>query len=500
MNAIEQPRHLDPGRSRAILERVRELDVWVIGDIMLDEYLVGEATRVSPEAPVPVVTIRHADRRLGGAANVASQVATLGARTLLAGVIGADEAGDDILRLGDAAGIDTRAIRRVADRPTSRKLRVLAQQQQVVRLDWEDTGACPAGIGDAIVERLLAEGAPDVVVLSDYAKGLLAPALVGRITRAAAAAGVPVIVDPKRRDFPAYRGATVITPNLRELEMAAGSTFGPGDVASVAAAARSLAHAAGVEALVVKLGAHGMLVVPAQEPWTIVPAWRRAVFDATGAGDTVVALIAVCLAAGATLIEAAQMANAAASITVGRVGTVSVEPDEILGVLAATASAKLCDRDALATRVRRWRGEGKRIAFTNGCFDLLHAGHLSLLHEAAQHGDVLVVGINSDASVARLKGPARPLIPEGERAALLGALACVDAVTIFAEDTPLELLHVLQPDVLVKGRDYRADQVVGRELVESGGGQVVLVPLLPERSTTALIDRITTRHQREHPT
>ena len=493
MNANEQHRSLDQAGSSAILDRVRELEVWVIGDIILDEYLAGEASRVSPEAPVPDVRVRDAEHRLGGAANVASQVARLGARAVLAGIIGEDDAANDILGLCGKSGIDTRAMRRVAERPSSRKLRVLAQQQQLVRLDWEDTRACPVGVGHEIVGCLTAGAAPDVVILSDYAKGLLAPELVGHIVKVAAARGVRVIVDPKRSDFSAYRGASVITPNLHELQIATGSTFDPGDTAAIAAAARPLVQAAAAEALVVKLGAHGMVVVPANESHTVIPAWRRSVFDTTGAGDTVVALIAVSLAAGATLVEAAEIANAAASITVGSVGTVSVTPDEIINVLAAGQVKKVFDRDALTARVRRWRSEGKRVVFTNGCFDLLHAGHLSLLHEAAGCGDVLVVGINSDASVSRLKGPARPLIPDSERAAMLAALACVDAVTVFAEDTPLELLHAIRPDVLVKGRDYRADQVVGRELVESCGGQVVLVPLLPERSTTALIDRIANR-------
>jgi D-beta-D-heptose 7-phosphate kinase/D-beta-D-heptose 1-phosphate adenosyltransferase len=238
-----------------------------------------------------------------------------------------------------------------------------------------------------------------------------------------------------------------------------------------------------------------MLVVPARKPHYAIPAWRRSVvFDTTGAGDTVVALIALSLAAGATLPEAAQVANAAASITVSRIGTVSIETDEIFNVLTVGRAGKVLERNTLATRVRGWHNDNKRVVFTNGCFDLLHAGHLSLLHEAARHGDIMIVAINSDASVSRLKGAARPLIPEGERAEMLAALKCVDAVTIFAEDTPLELLRAIRPDVLVKGGDYGVEQVVGHELVESAGGQVVLVPLLPKQSTTALINRIANRN------
>ncbi|TAN08618.1 MAG: D-glycero-beta-D-manno-heptose 1-phosphate adenylyltransferase [Rhodanobacteraceae bacterium] len=491
---VSPPRgSLDPDRLDAILDRVRALTVWVVGDIILDEYLVGETTRVSPEAPVPVVRIQNTDLRLGGAANVAAQLAVLGVHTELAGVIGQDPAGQDILRLCAAAQIDTRATLPRAGRPTSRKLRVLARQQQLVRLDWEDTAACPPDTGRDILQRLDTGPAPDVVILSDYAKGLLTPEIISDIMCGALAGGIPVVVDPKCNDYSTYRGARVITPNLRELQLATGRTLAAEDAAAVAAAAQALMAAAGAQALVVKLGAQGMLVVPADGPPRAIPAWRRAVFDATGAGDTVVALVAASLAAGATLFEAAQIANAAASITVGSVGTISVDADSITGVLMAGHARKVFDRARLVTQVHRWRLEGKRIVFTNGCFDLLHAGHLALLHAAARHGDILIIGLNSDESVRRLKGPARPLIPEGERAAMLAALACVDAVTIFAEDTPREVLQAIRPDVLVKGADYRVDQVVGHELVAAAGGKVVLVPLVPDKSTTALIDQIASR-------
>lgn len=493
-------RTMESARLDAILGQMSKLAAWVIGDILLDEYIVGDAGRVSPEAPVPVVRVQHTDRRLGGAANVARQVATLGAHAVLAGVVGVDAAATDIRTLCAAAGIDTNGVLALAARPSSRKVRVLARQQQLVRLDWEDTTACPVEACHALIERLNVCPAPDVVILSDYAKGVLTPELIGNILRAAVHAGARVIVDPKRSDFSVYRGASVITPNLHELEIATGSTFAPDDMQSIATAARSLAQAAGVQALVVKLGSQGMLVVPTDARWCVVPAWRRTVFDATGAGDTAVAVLAASLAAGATLLEAAQIANAAAGITVRSVGTVSVAPDQIREVLCARNANKVFARAGLVAQVRHWRDEGKRIVFTNGCFDLLHAGHLALLHEAAQHGDVLIVGLNSDASVRRLKGPTRPLISEHERAAMLAALECVDAVTLFAEETPLELLQAVRPDVLVKGGDYQIDQVVGRELIEAGGGQVTLVPLLPAHSTSALIEQITGRHRRGRKT
>lgn len=476
-----------------ILGRARDLTVWVVGDIVLDEYAIGDVARISPEAPVPVVRVQRFEDRLGGAANVARQVAALGARVALAGLVGNDAAGGRILGLCRESGIDVGAVRQLAKRPTSRKLRTLARNQQLVRLDWEDTTPCPADAIDWMIERLREGRAPDVVILSDYAKGVLTPALIGRIREIATPADTRIVVDPKQRDFGAYRGASILTPNLHELEITAGRTFDPEDTASIAACAQSLALDIGADALVVKRGGRGMLVAPARGSHHAIPARGRSLFDPTGAGDTVVAVLATMLAVGATLVEAATMANAAAGITVGKIGTVSVAPSEIVEFLGGESAHKVLDRGELMVQVEHWRNAGKRIVFTNGCFDLLHAGHLSLLHQAAQHGDVLIVAVNSDDSVRRLKGTERPLVAERERAAMLAALGCVDAVTIFGEDTPLEVLQAIRPDILVKGGDYRVEQVVGRELVESTGGRVALVPLLPGKSTTALIDRIANR-------
>jgi len=297
-------------------------------------------------------------------------------------------------------------------------------------------------------------------------------------------------VDPKHADLGRYRGASVVTPNLRELERAVGHTLAAADSQSLAAAARPLIAAASLGALVVTLGEHGMLVVPARGEARAIPAVRRAVFDVTGAGDTAIAVLALGVGAGADLSSAAVIANAAAGLAVGEIGTVAIDATRLRGALAASAPSKILGREDLAARAASWHVAGKRIVFTNGCFDLLHAGHLALLHEAAALGDVLVLAINSDESVRRLKGPTRPVVPESDRAALLAALACVDAVTVYPEDTPLETLAVVRPHVLVKGQDYSREQVVGRELVEASGGRVALVPLLPQKSTTALVERI----------
>jgi D-beta-D-heptose 7-phosphate kinase/D-beta-D-heptose 1-phosphate adenosyltransferase len=472
----------------AVLDRFPDLNVWVIGDLMLDEYVVGAVDRISPEAPVPVVRVRETEQRLGGAANVARQVAALGAKVTLGGAVGVDEAGNALLDLCRAAGIDTRAVIRRAGCRTTRKLRVLGHSQQLLRLDWEDAEACtPHEVSD-LLGRLGTGAVPDAVILSDYAKGVLTRDLIDAVTRVSG--GVPVVVDPKTRNFDLYRGATTITPNLRELEAAAGEPLDPNDTHAIASKARSVARAAGVPSIVVTLGERGMLVVPGEGAESVVPAARREVYDVTGAGDTAIAVLTLSLAAKALLVDAARIANAAAGVSVGHVGAVAVDPSGIRNALADHPENKVLERSELAGRCASWRLAGKRIVFTNGCFDLLHSGHLSLLSAAAAQGDVLVLAINSDASVRRLKGPERPLVAQAERAALLAALSFVDAVTIFEEDTPLEALHAVRPHVLVKGQDYRPDQVVGREFVESIGGRVALIPLVPDKSTSALVERI----------
>jgi D-beta-D-heptose 7-phosphate kinase/D-beta-D-heptose 1-phosphate adenosyltransferase len=484
----DQVRQAEINSLMEILDRYPGKHIWVVGDLMLDEYVMGAVDRISPEAPVPVVRVRETEHRLGGAANVARQIAALGATVSLAGVIGEDATGEDFLRLCNASNVDTRAVVRLPERRTTRKLRVLGHSQQLLRLDWEDVRPCVPQTTVRMVSKLADGPRPDAIILSDYAKGVLTPETISSVT-ALRGAG-PVVVDPKHRDFTRYRGATTITPNLRELEAAAGRALDPDDTAAIAAAARPLAIAAGLEAIVVTLGDRGMLVVPAEGEVVAVPAVQRAVFDVTGAGDTAISVLTLSLAANAPLVGAAQLANAAAGISVGQIGAVAVDAGSIRDALAARPDGKILGRDDLVSRAATWRMAGKRIVFTNGCFDLLHAGHLSLLSQAAKLGDVLVLAINSDASVRRLKGSERPLVPQEDRAAVLAALGFVDAVTIFDEDTPLEVLQSVRPHVLVKGGDYKLEDVVGRELIEATGGRVVLVPLTPEKSTTALVERI----------
>ncbi len=484
----DESRAADVSNLLAVLDRYPGLRIWVVGDLMLDEYVMGAVERISPEAPVPVVRVHDTEHRLGGAANVARQVAALGAQVGLAGVIGDDAAGEVSLRLCAASKIDTRAVVTLPGRRTTRKLRVLGHSQQLLRLDWEEARPCPPQVAVRMISKLAEEPRPDAIILSDYAKGVLTAETISSVSGLRGAS--PMVVDPKHRDFSRYRGATTITPNLRELEIAAGQTLDPDDTATIAAAARPLAAAAGLEAIVVTLGDRGMLVVPVQGEAIHVPATQRAVYDVTGAGDTAISVLTLSLAAHAPLQEAARLANAAAGVAVGQIGAVAVDASSIRDALAARPEGKILGRDDLVSRAATWRMAGKRIVFTNGCFDLLHAGHLSLLSQAAKLGDVLVLAINSDASVRRLKGPERPLVPQEDRAAVLAALTFVDAVTIFDEDTPLEVLQSVRPHVLVKGGDYRLEDVVGRELMEATGGRVALVPLTPEKSTTALVERI----------
>jgi D-beta-D-heptose 7-phosphate kinase / D-beta-D-heptose 1-phosphate adenosyltransferase len=472
-----------------LVERFGDAHLWVIGDVMLDEYVTGTVGRISPEAPVPVVSVHERFTRLGGAANVARSIAGLGGTISLCGVVGADDHGDEVSSACGIWGIHTNALGQVPRRPTTHKMRVLGRGQQLLRLDWEQTTPVDQAVALELAGKLSDGPPPTAILLSDYAKGFLTPPLIEWAVEASLRYDVPILVDPKSFDARTYRGSTLIKPNLRELEMLTGETLRGADDETLAQAARTVLVGADIESMVVTLGSRGLLVIEAEE-MAAVPCTPREVFDVTGAGDTVIAVLALGLSVGGDLTQAATLANVAAGIAVGEVGAAAVRPDRLIDVLRPREAARLVPRGAIEEQAASWRRAGKQVVFTNGCFDLFHAGHLALLHRCAELGDILVVGINSDASVSRLKGPKRPLVPEKERAALLGALDCVDAVVIFDEDTPLALLEQVRPHVLVKGQDYRIEDVVGGELVESFGGRVMLVPLLPEHSTTGLMERI----------
>ncbi len=485
---------------REILERMVGLRVLVVGDVMLDEYVRGDIQRVSPEAPVPVVALGRTEYRLGGAANVASNLAALGCRTELLGAIGADDDGQRVAALAREREIEAHLMRSVG-RPTTRKTRVIARGQHVVRLDQEVASPLPAAEQQALLSSLAAvEPTPALVILSDYAKGVVTRRLAAEVIRWAHERGACVLVDPKTADFTAYAGAGYLTPNARETAVASGLPVSGQE--EVVRAAERLLEQAGALGILVTRGGLGMALVT-RSGAHFVPARVRTAFDVTGAGDTVIAVFGAALAAGGAPFEAMVLANLAAGITVGSLGAVAptrveiaheagIELDGAAGPAggdARLANPRLLSLEAAARQCQEWRTEGRRIVFTNGCFDVLHAGHVVLLEEARAHGDVLVVGLNSDASVRRLKGTSRPVQPLADRARVLAGLRAVDRIVAFEEDTPLQLVLALRPDVLLKGGDYEVETIVGAREVQGWGGEVVVVPRVADRSTTELLRR-----------
>ena len=453
---------------------------------MLDEYWLGTATRISPEAPAPVVRVESRDCRPGGAANVACNLAGLGARVTLLGIVGRDgeaEALDDAMRGG---GVTCEWLRSDA-RPTIRKLRVLSRNQQVIRLDRETpfSAADSARLAGRYAELL--DGC-SAVVLSDYAKGSLAEA--GALIGMARAAGTPVLVDPKSTDFGTYRGAGLLTPNRAEFEAAlGGSGESPGEMAARAQRVCSLLEIGG---MVVTLGEQGLLVAPASGAPRHIPARAREVYDVTGAGDTVTAVLAAGLAVGADLEDSAHLANVAAGVVVRRVGVAPISLPDLEQALGRgeAREAAVIDAERAAEIGQRQRRAGRRLVMTNGCFDLLHAGHTACLAEARALGDGLMVAVNDDDSVRRLKGAGRPVVPLEQRMQVLAALGCVDWVVPFSEDTPAALIEQVAPLVLAKGGDYRPEEIAGGDSVERSGGKVVILPFHKGLSTTALLKRL----------
>ncbi|MGB5736967.1 MAG: D-glycero-beta-D-manno-heptose 1-phosphate adenylyltransferase, partial [Thiohalocapsa sp.] len=428
----------------------------------------------------------------GGAANVARNLVGLGLRVCMAGVTGQDEHRERLLALLMEQGVETDAVLPDPTRPTTTKTRLVGDHQQMLRIDAERIAA----VDGELAERLLAAveqhlGRVDAVLLSDYAKGVLTGELCAQIITRARGRGLPVLVDPKGSDFTRYRGATAITPNRAELALASG--VDSDDLDALLAAAERMRKHLELEQLMLTLGDLGVALVDATGLYRI-PAIAREVFDVSGAGDTVIATVAAGRAAGLDPIDAAHLANLAAGVVVGKVGTAAIAADELAAAIADEAAleqgAKVAELNDLLVRVRQWRDRGERIVFTNGCFDLLHVGHVTYLERARRHGHRLVVGLNTDRSVRRLKGPERPLIGEQDRARVLAALAAVDAVVLFDAGTPIDLILAIRPDVLAKGADYSEDAVVGAADVKSWGGQVVLVPLVDDRSTSGIIQRM----------
>ncbi len=459
--------------------------ILVIGDVMLDRFVDGKVNRLSPEAPVPVLELARESVMPGGAANVACNLAGLGCDVRLLSVSGNDPAGRTLAQLlGTNLSVDFHQIID-KDRPTTTKTRFRADGQQVLRVDEEVT----TPVDHATAEQLLATFSDavrsiELVVLSDYAKGAVSPNIVRQVIDIARKAGKPVVTDPKLADFSIYSGSTMLTPNLGELRSATGLT---GDaLEDVAEAAAKLARRHDIGSVLVTLSARGMLLVNKDGSWTHNPAKTLEVFDVSGAGDTVIAMIGAALAGGMSDAEAVKLANIAAGVVVAKSGTAAVCPGEIISM--AGAIPPRLEQHQLAALCGDWRKDGHRIGFANGCFDLLHPGHLHLLKTAASSCDKLVVGLNSDESVRRLKGETRPIQNEDQRAAVLSQLPFVDGVACFGEDTPLELITALQPDIIFKGGDYTAETVVGADIAAARGGDVVIVPTLGSHSSSAIID------------
>jgi D-beta-D-heptose 7-phosphate kinase/D-beta-D-heptose 1-phosphate adenosyltransferase len=482
--------HLRP----AVLDGFSGRRVLVVGDLMLDRYLVGRVARVSPEAPVPVVRLERERTTVGGAGNVAANLAALGLHVTLAGWTGDDADRASLLQALALAGVDTTPVVVARDRSTTTKTRVLANRQQLVRVDHEETDPLPDDDRSRFDDHVLGllEGKYDAVVLSDYAKGVLSESLCRALIARAGETETPVLVDPKSLDFSKYAGASAITPNAAELATAA--HVDADDLAAVLGSAAKLREELGLGVVVITRGQHGITVVDGSGIHH-VEARAREVFDVSGAGDTAVAALAAGVAAGLEWLDAAAVANLAAGIAVAHIGTIAVSRAELLQALAVDApgrgalEAKVCDLDTVLAKVERWRASGATIGFTNGCFDLLHVGHVSYLDWARGHCDHLVVGLNSDSSVRAQKGTGRPVVAERERATVLAGLAAVDAVVLFEEPTPLRLVDAIRPDVLVKGADYREGDVVGAAEVRGWGGTVLLAPLVEGWSTSAVLER-----------
>jgi D-beta-D-heptose 7-phosphate kinase/D-beta-D-heptose 1-phosphate adenosyltransferase len=477
------------------LEQFTTCSVAVIGDLMLDCYLYGDVSRISPEAPVPVVRAKSEKVLAGGAANVAANLATLGLAVRVVGLTGQDDARDLLIEaLKGSGAVDCGGVVASPNRRTTKKLRVMGAHQQVVRVDHEDIVPCDASVlGQFMQSCLAATEAADIVILSDYGKGALSDDIVRSVIARARQLGKRVVVDPKRKDFAAYRGASILTPNRRELTEATGLPCETDEEAAAAAARAS--ETTGADILLTR-SEKGLSYFPVQGEPLHLATVARSVFDVSGAGDTVVAALSAGLAAGFRMVDAMRMANHAAGIVVSKLGAACVTREELAASLSAENAStdvedgRLLDIEGAMALRWRWAQENLTVGVTNGCFDLIHPGHIALIRRAVESCDRLIVALNSDDSVRRLKGSSRPVQDQHARAGVLGALKGVSAVVIFSDDTPLKTIEALRPDVLVKGADYALRDVVGADLVAAGGGRVILVDLEEEHSTSDIVARI----------
>ena len=477
---------------KQLVQRFADCRLLVIGDLMIDEYVWGEVDRISPEAPVQVVSVVREDLTLGGAGNVVNNLRALGGQVAVAGVVGTAADGNRMIEMFARLAVDCRGVVQEAERPTTRKTRIIASNQHVLRVDRETKSDISAASFDRLVDFIEAVMPEiDIVLLSDYNKGLVTRDLVARITALAGQHGKYVIVDPKGLDYTKYRGATLLTPNRKEASLASGVEIG--DDASLEKAAARIMATAGIEKLLITLGKKGMALFESGRPVYRIATRARQVYDVSGAGDTVLSVLGLALGSGASFQESVRMANTAAGIVVGKIGTAPVSTDELTAALTNAGGrfpSKHRTLEELPAIVGDLQRNGQKVVMTNGCFDLLHAGHVQLFAAAKELGDFLIVAIDDDASVRALKGNARPVIRAEERIRILSALDSVDAVVVFASDRLETLIEALRPDVLVKGSNYDSDQVRGGELVIRQGGRVTLIPISEDISSSRIIKNI----------
>jgi len=480
----------------AVKDGFQNCRILVVGDLILDRYLWGDVHRISPESPVPVVQLVRENEVGGGAANVAINLTTFGVQVAVIGYVGEDHFGGRLLELLRQKDINTEGIVKRTDVVTVTKTRVIGGRQQMLRIDREDIKEGNTKTSQKLlsqVDRHLNNKIFDAIILSDYAKGVLSDTVCHEIITAANERKIPVLVDPKGKNFDKYSRATAISPNRKELATACNCSARSLD--TLLEEGRKLVDTLQLDFMAVTLGEQGIALVE-KTGIRKIPALAREVFDVSGAGDTVIATLTAGLTAGLSRVDALHLANLAAGIVVGKVGTATVAKGDLLNALsteqALLQSEKICTLDTLLERITQWRAKGDRLVFTNGCFDLLHAGHVTYLAEARRLGNRLIVGLNTDRSVRALKGAGRPVIKQNDRARVLAALAAVDAVVLFDEDTPIDLIRAVRPEVLAKGSDYTVEQVVGAEDVKSWQGEVALVELVAGKSSTQIVKAIRT--------
>lgn len=477
------------------LDRKSKVRVAIIGDIILDEYLDGSVSRISPEAPVPVHLVKGASHSAGGAANAARNISLAGGDADLFGVCGKDEAAKILFDLLKKDHVNVESVIAVGDRPTHRKTRVTSSNHQIVRIDWEKVQSLEEKNQDLLLQKL-SKKKFDAILISDYGKGLLPRELLSKIFKYAQENKIPCVVDPKGADYTRYRGCTIMTPNLRECLVALGLDDEAGLTGEELA--HRLQKECGLNDILVTMGAQGMVYVPAEKNKAAIfrKAEAKEVYDVSGAGDTVAAILTLGLGANAPCEDLISLSNTAAAIVVGKWGTQAVTQEELERTLLSQKAplsknkSKIVSSDEVAALNAKLHDSGVRIVFTNGCFDILHAGHLDYLEKAKLLGDVLVIGVNTDESIRGLKGKGRPIVELDQRLKLLAGLSCVDYVVPFGEATPLRLIEALAPHVLVKGADYNEDTIVGAQFVKSKGGKIQTIELVPGISTSIIVDRI----------